>query len=195
MQDEQRNLWTYQRIPRTFYSFQEKAQYASSLKGTVEDTMSLAELHLPQNCDLLKTIPELAEKLTVFFTLLLRYYKDTGFIPDLRPKNAGRELLLLGIWGYVSDNLLVTLRRDEHDEMHADLSFVDNKDQFKEYRRMEDRDAPKGIAKHALRMTGSLAEPAMLRAIGMFTEIAAANCDGRTSKHQSVLEKYLHSSI
>lgn len=190
MRDDQRNLLTYQRIPRTFYSFQERAQYASSLKGKVEDTISLAELHLPRNYELLTGIPELAEKLTVFFTLLLRYYKDTGFIPDLRPKNAGRELLLLGIWGYVSENLLVVLWRDEQGERHADLSFVDNKDQFKEYRRMEDRDAPKGLAKHALRMTGSLAEPAMLRAIGMFTEIAAANFDGRESKHQSVLEKY-----
>ncbi len=190
VRDESSNIWQYHRIPRTFYSFQDKAQYPASLRGRVEDTFTLEKLHTAPYNELLRTLPELAEKLTVFFTLVYRYYKDTGFVPDLRPQNAGRDIFLLGIWGYVSDNLLIILWRDKNDELHADLSFVDNKDQFKEYRRGEDRRQPVGQAKHAMRLTGSLVEPAMLRSIGLFTEATHNNRSGAPAPRPSLIEKY-----
>jgi len=180
----------FRRVPRTFFSFQERADHPCRVKGTVEDMFTLEKLHEPPCRDLLTSLPELAEKLTVFFTLVHRYYKDTSFVPDLRPSNAGRDILLLGIWGYVSENLLITLWRDGKGERHADLSFVDNKDQFKEYRRSEDRRAPLGVAKHALRLTGSLVEPAMLRSIGLFAELAEANSRGSAPSRLPVADKF-----
>ena len=201
-----RSRLRFQRVPRTFYSFQERADHPSCQKGTVEDLFTLEKLHVPPYRDLLTSLPELAEKLTVFFTLVHRYYKDTSFVPDLRPSNAGRDIFLLGIWGYVSENLLITIWRDGNGERHADLSFVDNKDQFKEYRRAEDRRAPVGVAKHALRLTGSLVEPAMLRSIGLFTELAEANhraavpsrlpvADKFATKGLDILQEVIHSGI
>jgi hypothetical protein len=47
---------------------------------------------------------------------------------------------------------------------------VDNKDQFKEYRRTEDRARPVGFAKHALRLVHPLIEPVMQRSIGLYAE-------------------------
>ena len=184
------NIWTYHPLPRTFYSFQERADFPSRARGTVEETFTLEELQQPPRNALLQTVPGLAEKLTVFFVLVHRYYKDTGFLPDLRPRNAGRDIFLLGIWGQISDNLLITVRRTDDGEVHTDLSFVDNKDQFKEYRRNEDRRAPVGIAKHAMRLTGSLVEPALLRSIGLFTELAYDNERGAERSRASLVEMY-----
>ena len=48
--------------------------------------------------------------------------------------------------------------------------FVDNRDQFKQYRRVEDRRKPLGPAKHALRLAYPLIEPAMQRSIGIFVQ-------------------------
>ena len=184
------NVWTYHPLPRTFYSFQERADYPSRARGTVEETFTLEELQQPPRNTLLQSVPGLAEKLTVFFVLVHRYYKDTGFLPDLRPRNAGRDIFLLGIWGQISDNLLITVRRTDDGEVHTDLSFVDNKDQFKEYRRNEDRKAPVGMAKHAMRLTGSLVEPALLRSIGLFTEMADDNERGAERSRASLVEMY-----
>jgi len=190
VRDQHANVWSYHRVARTFYSFQEKAYFPAGRKGTDQETFTLEQLHGPAYNHLLRSLPELASKLTVFFTLVYRYYKDTGFVPDLRPSNAGRDIFLLGIWGYVSENLLITTYRDEAGELHADLSFVDNKDQFKEYRRSEDRVSPVGLAKHALRLTGSLVEPAMLRSIGLFTEITEQNRGGVTNRPLESVDRY-----
>jgi hypothetical protein len=187
--DSTGNVWTYHPLPRTYYTFQERADFPSRQRGQVEETFSLEDLQQAPRNQLLQTVPGLAEKLTVFFLLVHRYYKDTGFIPDLRPRNAGRDIFLLGIWGQVSDNLLITLRRQSDGTLEADLSFVDNKDQFKDYRRIEDRRAPVGLAKHALRLTGSLVEPALLRSIGLFTEVAHNNRMGAERAHATVVEK------
>ena len=190
MSDEHGNVWTYHRLPRTFYSFQERAEYPTMAKGRVEDTFTLEDLQKPPYKGLLRSLPELAEKLTVFFTLVYRYYQDTGFVPDLRPKHAGRDIFVLGIWGHVSENLLITLWRDQSGELHADLSFVDNKDHFKEYRRVEDRQVPVGIARHALRLTGPVVEPAMLRSVGIFTDMVENNLSGGSRRPVSLFDKY-----
>jgi hypothetical protein len=188
--DSHGNAWEYRRIPRTFYSFQERADYKAGVKGKPVELITLEQLHQPEYRSLLATVPGLADKLTVFFTLVHRYYKDTGYVPDLRPKNAGRDIFLLGIWGYVSDNLLLSLYRDRKGTLQADLSFVDNRDQFKEYRREEDRRRPVGLAKNALRLTGSLIEPAMLRAIGLFTDHAYGLRTGRPLHSSPMVRKW-----
>jgi hypothetical protein len=195
VKDEYGNLWTYQRISRTFYSFQENAVHRTSLKGKVEKPFTLEELQLPEYRDLLRTVPELAEKLLVFFTLVYRYYKETGFIPDLRPRHAGRDIFVLGIWGYVSDNLLLIPWRDPGGELHVDLSFVDNRDHFKEFRRNEDRRSPVGIAKNAARLASGLIEPAMLRSIGLFTDHAWANGQIGPVVRTPVVRKYASRGI
>jgi hypothetical protein len=189
VRDEAGNVHPFRRLDKTFYSFQERADYHAAQRGRVEETLTMARLNSAHGRELLRAVPELAEKLAVFYTLSLRYYRDTGFMPDLRPKNIGRDLFLFGIWGYVTENLLVTLWRDARGERRADLSFVDNKDQFKDYRRIEDQDEPLGMAKNALRLTRYLGEPALLRSIGMFTEWAACNRSGTEPTRTPVFEK------
>lgn len=195
VRDDYGNLWSFHRIPRTFYAFQENALYRTSQKGTVEEVFTLEELANPEHRDLLRTIPELARKLTVFFTMVYRYYKETGFVPDLRPRHAGRDIFVLGIWGYVSDNLLVLVWKDAQGERHADLSFVDNRDHFKEYRRSEDRRQPVGIAKNAARLTSGIIEPAMIRSIGLFANQVWENDHKNQGPHSSVVSKYLHRGL
>ncbi len=206
VEDELGTIWTYRRAPKTFYSFQENASYQASQKGTVEEVITLEDLHREPYKQMLTEVPELSEKLTVFFTLIYRYFRDTGFVPDLRPRNAGRDIFVLGIWGYVSDNLLVVIWRDENGNKRTDLSFVDNKDQFKEYRRSEDRRLPVGLAKNAVRLTGPLIEPAMLRSIGLFSNQCYVNQRGEqsartdnnhslASKSVDVVQEVIHSAI
>jgi hypothetical protein len=48
--------------------------------------------------------------------------------------------------------------------------FVDNRDQFKDFRGEEDRRHPIGIAKYALRLVYPIIEPALVRSVGMFVE-------------------------
>ncbi|MBW2526277.1 MAG: hypothetical protein JRI23_19000 [Deltaproteobacteria bacterium] len=164
-------LW-FERIPRTFYTFQQKADRPSSGRRVV-GVHQLDELWQEDHAGIWQRYPELAEKLVVFFTLIYRYYADTGFIADLRPRDAGRDIFIYGIWGYVTENLLIVEELDERGEAQVRVVFVDNRDQFKEYRREEDRRKPLGPAKYALRLIHPLIEPAMQRGIGIFVNKVA----------------------
>ena len=180
---------SFERISRTFYTFQERADYHASLHGTVESVLSLEEIWEPENVHLLDEIPEIAEKLLVFFVLAYRYYVDTGFFPDMRPRNAGRDIFIYGIWGYLTDNILVVTYRGSGGERAAEVRFVDNRDQFKEYRRQEDRDTPVGMAKTALRMTAHVSEPSMRRSIGIFADQVMKRRSGNIDPPKSFAEK------
>jgi hypothetical protein len=160
---------SFERIPRTFYTFQQLA-HAPSPGGRVVALHELDELWLPENAGLWRRYPELAQKLVVFFTCVYRYFLETGFIPDLRPHDAGRDIFIYGIWGYVTENLLVVEEEDALGRAGVRVLFVDNRDQFKQYRRTEDRRKPLGPAKHALRLAYPLIEPAMQRSIGIFVQ-------------------------
>ncbi|MBM4395501.1 MAG: hypothetical protein FJ087_07400 [Deltaproteobacteria bacterium] len=168
-------LLQYRRVDRTFYSFQERAQWGVESRGTVEDLMTLEDLCGPAGRDLLSRRPALARKLVVFFTLVYRYFLDSGHVPDLRPDDAGRDLLLKGIWGYSTKNVLVVAGRRRDGRPIDVIRFVDNKDQFKQYKREEDRERPMGLAKYGLRLVHPLVQPAMERSIGMYAAIAAAS--------------------
>ncbi|NOZ01656.1 MAG: hypothetical protein GXP54_07175, partial [Deltaproteobacteria bacterium] len=163
----------YRRIERTFYSFQERAQYPIEKIGVVEDVLTLEEMQEGPGRDVFLRHPDLARKLVVFYTLVYRYFLDTGHVPDLRPDDAGRDLLLKGIWGYKTGNLLVVTGRDRRGRPINAIRFVDNKDQFKQYKREEDRAHPLGLAKYALRLVHPLIQPAMERSIGIFTGMVA----------------------
>lgn len=156
-------------IPRTFYTFQQRASVPRP--GFHFKAMhSLHDLWKPDHADLWTTHPPLAEKMTVFFVLAYRYFMDTGFMPDLRPRNAGRDIFIYGLWGHITDNLLVVKETDPHGQPAMRASYVDNRDQFKQYRRAEDRRRPLGMAKYALRLIRPLAEPGLVRSIGIFVE-------------------------
>ncbi len=179
----------FERISRTFYTFQERADHHASSQGPVERVFSMEELWGPENVHLLDEIPELAEKLLVFFVLAYRYHVDTGFFPDMRPRNAGRDIFIYGIWGYLTDNILIIIYEKPDGSRGAEVRFVDNRDQFKEYRRQEDRDSPVGMAKTALRMTSHVAEPSMRRSIGIFADHLRRRSTGITETPKSFTEK------
>ena len=159
----------FARIPRTFYTFQQLATVPAS-GGRLMGLHELDEMWQPENAGLWQRYPELAQKLVVFFICVYRYFLETGFIPDLRPRDAGRDIFIYGIWGYVTENLLVVEEEDSAGRPSARVVFVDNRDQFKQYRRTEDRRKPLGPAKHALRLAYPLIEPAMQRSIGIFVQ-------------------------
>ena len=172
--DGRGGLFPYTRIDRTFYSFQERAQYPLERDGRVLEMVTLEDLLDPKGRSLLDRHPDIAERLVVFFVLVYRYFLDTGHVADLRPDDAGRDLFLKGIWGYKTRNLIVVTGRDAHGNPRVCIRFVDNKDQFKQYRRVEDRAQPLGLAKYGLRLIHPLIQPAMERSIGLFTDLAAS---------------------
>jgi hypothetical protein len=169
----------FRRINRTFYSFQEKAQYPLSRVANVEEVMSLEELLEPQGRPTLERHPELIGKLTVFFVQAYKYFLDTGHVPDLRPDDAGMDLFVRGIWGYKTRNVLVATGTGPDGKPESRVSFVDNKDQFKQYRRYEDRGRPLGLVKYGLRLVYPVVQPAMERSIGLFVQRAADLDDPR----------------
>ncbi len=170
-------LHTYRRIDSTFYTFQERADYLPAGCRKLEQ-FSLESLAKSQYSYYLRRYPELAEKLVVFFTLVLRFFNDTDFIPDLRPDEAGINIFILGIWGYITENLVIILYEKPDGSHDFRIKFVDNKDHFKQYRRELDRDKPLGMAKHALRIVEPVVVPAMLRAVGNFVQIVHENEKG-----------------
>ncbi len=172
IESEHRDHWLhdgdrFECIPRTFYCIQELAT-APGEGYQVKQVCTLEELY--QHPDMLEQHSELAEKLIAFFVLVYRHFSDTGFLADLRPKNAGRDIFIYGIWGYMTENLLVIEEENAQGESRCRLSFVDNRDQFKEYRPEEDRQHSLGLAKYALHFVSPIIEPALLRAIGIFAE-------------------------
>ena len=175
-------LHVFRRIDRTFYSFQERAQYPVEHGGVVEEVVTLEDLHGPGGREILARRPAIARKLVVFFVMVYRYFLETGHVPDLRPDDAGRDLFVKGIWGYSTKNVLIVSGRSVDGRPIDVVRFVDNKDQFKQYSREEDRAHPLGLAKHALRLVHPLIQPAMERSIGLYTGIvASANGDGAPS--------------
>ncbi len=185
----------FERIERTFYTFQERADYHASRRGSVERIISLEELWEEQNVQLLDELPELAEKLLVYFVMAYRYYVDTGFFADLRPRNAGRDIFIYGIWGYLTDNLLVVLGKDQDGARTAEIRYVDNRDQFKEFRRQEDRDVPVGLARTALRLTSLVSEPSLRRSIGLFADQVQRNRGEARTTPRSIAEKLQHQGL
>jgi len=161
----------YQPLRRTFYTFQERADVPQPGRRMV-GLHTLDELWESKNAGIWQRYPELAEKLVVFFTLIYRYFLETGFLPDLRPRDAGRDIFIYGIWGYMTENLLIVEETDEADNPIVRPVFVDNRDQFKQYRRGEDRRKPLGTAKYALRFIQPVIEPAMQRSLGLFVQKA-----------------------
>ena len=65
--------------------------------------------------------------------------------------------------------------------------FIDNKDQFKQYQRAQDRNKPMGMAKYAMRLVGPLIEPAMQRSIGIFVQKSAQQ-DGLANERPGSLK-------
>lgn len=163
----------YRRINRTFFSFQELAQYPMKKLGTLEETVTMEDIHGPAGRKILREHPELSPKLLVFFVLTHRYQAETGYIPDLRPDDVGGDLFLRGVYGYSTRNVMVALGKDGKGQPASAVRFIDNRDQFKQYRRWEDKDRPLGFVKYGLRLLSPVAKPGLERAIGMYAEHAA----------------------
>jgi hypothetical protein len=177
-------LW--ERLTPTFCTLQERADFLPPGCKKL-DQFSLEDLAKTEYSFYLRRYPELAEKLVVFFVLVLRFFLDTDFIPDLRPDEAGINIFILGIWGYISENLIVILYEDENGNEQFKIRFVDNKDHFKQYKREIDKENPLGIAKHAMRIVEPIVVPAMERAIGNFIQIVYENRNGLVKKKVNLI--------
>ncbi len=176
--DREGRLRRYEQVTTTFFTFQERADWIRPGEKLLH-VVSLEGLAKPEYRYLLREFPELAEKLVVFFTMVLRFFLDTDFVPDLRPDEAGVNIFILGIWGNITENVIILITESEEDgETHIRIRFVDNKDHFKAYRREVDKDHPLGLAKHGLRLTGPVVEPAMKRAVAEFVDLVYENRNG-----------------
>jgi len=173
-------IFPYTRINRTFFNFQELAQYPLKRTGGLESTITLEDLNGPGGRAILNAHPELAPKLLVFFVLTHRYHAETGYIPDLRPDDVGGDLFIKGVYGYSTRNVMIALGHDDAGRPASAVRFIDNRDQFKQYRRWEDRDRPLGFVKYGMRLLSPVAKPGLERAIGMYVERTAGieNRDG-----------------
>lgn len=191
--DRDGRVWPFTRIDRTFYSFQERAEYPLRHRGRVQEVLTLEDLLGNRGGPVLDRHPDLPSRLVVFFVLVYRYFLDTGHVPDLRPDDAGRDLFLKGIWGYKTRNVLIASGWDEAGRPTVCIRFVDNKDQFKQYRRIEDRGRPLGLAKYGLRLVHPLIEPAMERSIGIFTEMAASRRGDAPKRRRDLPERWSRS--
>ena len=173
-------IFPYTRINRTFFNFQELAQYPLKRTGGLESTITLEDLNGPGGRAILNAHPELAPKLLVFFVLTHRYHAETGYIPDLRPYDVGGDLFIKGVYGYSTRNVMIALGHDDAGRPASAVRFIDNRDQFKQYRRWEDRDRPLGFVEYGMRLLSPVAKPGLERAIGMYVERTAGieNRDG-----------------
>lgn len=181
-------LAKFTRLDRTFYSFQEKAQYPITKDGELVEVLTLEDL-IEGRFGTIDSHPDVLEKLVVLFVLIYRYFLDTGHVPDLRPDDAGRDLFLKGIWGYKTRNVIISTGFDRNRKPISVVRFVDNKDQFKQYSPILDKDRPLGLAKYGLRLVHSLVEPAMQRSIGLFTSFVAARQGFASGRSPSFAQK------
>jgi hypothetical protein len=165
-------LARFTRLDKTFYSFQEKAQYPITKEGDLVEVLTLEDL-IEGRFGTIDSHPDVLEKLVVLFVLVYRYFLDTGHVPDLRPDDAGQDLFIKGIWGYKTRNVIISTGFDKNKKALSAVRFVDNKDQFKQYSPILDMDRPLGVAKYGLRLVHPLVEPAMQRSIGLFTSFVA----------------------
>ena len=175
----------FERIPRTFYTFQQRADLPLP-GGRVRRLMTVHDLWKPENAHVWERFPELSEKLAVFFTLVYRHFEDTGYIADLRPRDSGRDIFIYGLWGTVTENLLV-VEEEVGGREQVRVVFVDNRDQFKSYRGEEDRRHPIGMAKYALRLVRPIIEPALLRSVGLFVEDMRKREEGEVDRTPKTL--------
>lgn len=167
---------------KTFYSFQEKAGHGISRRGRLLEVVPLEALRRPEGTRIRQRYPELDPMLVVFFTVAYRYFLDTGHAPDFRPDQAGRDLFLMGEWGDLTRNVLLGLGEAPDGSPLCEVRFVDNKDQFKQYRSWEDRAHPMGLVKYGLRLVEPLVRPGLERALGRAVERAEEGLGGRTDR-------------
>jgi len=170
----------FQRIPRTFYTFQQRADLPVP-GGRVRRLLTIHDLWKPENAHVWTRFPELSEKLAVFFTLVYRHFEDTGYIADLRPRDSGRDIFIYGLWGTVTENLLI-VEEEVGGREQVRVVFVDNRDQFKDFRGEEDRRHPIGMAKYAMRLVYPIIEPALVRSVGVFVEEMRRHEEGEVDR-------------
>ena len=178
-------VYPYYPIETTFYTLQKRAQSMVDRHDKIVRVTTLEDIEAGKDRDFLDNYKDLPDKLTVFFTLIYRYFLDTGFVPDLRPDRAGVDLFVKGIWGYKTKNLII-LGLDTSEGPRAKVVFIDNKDQFKQYYRETDRKMPRGLARYALRLIAPIVEPAMQRSIGIYVKEVLKNTGEGELSHSEI---------
>lgn len=101
----------YRRLPWNSYRFVQRPP--GERKGAVlEASFTLDRLWFGGQRHYLETVPELSEKLLLFFLLVYREMLETGHMLDLSPRNKLKDLVFLGYWGHLSDKVRIQIWRD-----------------------------------------------------------------------------------
>ncbi len=169
----------YRRPPMLLLSFHRRPQ-TQTLPGYLRALgFSLSDLRSPQPAKALSRHPELAERLVVFFTLVLRHWLDTDHALDLRPERLLRDFLLLGVWGYDSPCVRLQIHEPEEEApaaepepaplpLRVELSFLPRGRQVRRFRPEEARNDEAMLARKALARFGPSLEPSLLRSLANF---------------------------
>jgi hypothetical protein len=161
--------------------FYEPAPAAPRPGETLLASFRLSELRAPQNVLHLQAHPEIAEKLSVFFTLVLRHYLDTDHIPDLRPARTVRDYFLLGLWGDCAPSLSVGLFESAAGgSLRSEIRFL-GREQEKAYRADQDRVHEAAQVRRAATLFGPFPEQGILRALSNFLMAVAEQQEGSHS--------------
>ncbi len=175
----------YRRPPMMLFTFYESAAPRPREGEQVIDSFRLSQARAPQHAVHFSQQPEITEKLVVFFTLVLRHYLDTGYVPDLMPTERLKEFTLLGLWGHNSPNLVVNLYQDQTSEtVRSELRFV-GRSQLKHYRPDEDGLSEAALARMAASQLDPLILPTILRALAGFVMTVEEREQGRQRPEDS----------
>jgi hypothetical protein len=183
------NCPKFQRYEETHVKVQDRLDYGGENVVVKEGPFSIAKI-VNERPDILKDHPEVAEKLMVYFYQIYKYYRYTGYIPDMRPNNVFKYLLGLGEWALQDENTqIVIYENTKTGEVFSKVTNIDPEDQFKRTPRHQDEKDPReGLATYGLNLDifgGRSFKKAMLR----FADQIAAERGVRGEKEKWTLAK------
>lgn len=143
----------YSRIEETQVKTQDRLDYNADSDDLLEGTpISIAGL-MNERQDLLRAYPELAEKLVVYFYQLYKFYRYTGYVPDMRPDNVVKYVFGLGEWAMQTSNTQVIISRDSRGNVRTKIINIDPEDQFRTTPKPGAmRDPREGLATYGMNM-------------------------------------------
>ncbi|NOZ87280.1 MAG: hypothetical protein GXP49_13635 [Deltaproteobacteria bacterium] len=131
------------------------------------DSFTLADAKVPRHSVHMVKNVALLEKLVVFFTLVVRHYLDTGYVPDLMPADKMKDFTLLGLWGHNTRSLRINLYESDGNGDRTEIVFT-GKGQIRRYRPDEEGISEAAVAKMIVSHLDPLIEPSVLRALAGF---------------------------
>ena len=183
---------SYIRLPTSIVVFQQLGVRASQGEKVL-DSFTLSNMtSLFHACHMRSQI-EISEKLTVFFTLTLRHMLDTGYVPDLRPRDFWKDFMFFGLWGTRSEYLRINLYQSDDDEnVGSQAEVTRSKIRFSgmdhvESRSLEEIKGESQLIRHVASQVTPLLRPSVCRTLGTFV---MALEESESGHHEQRLDVY-----